>query len=229
MRAIEIVQAFRGKSQRFGEMGIFLLPYQRSASYPPRPSEQHFRNPLMTRRICHRSAAIAFYGFLILSTAMPTSARAGVLLQGFYTIEDPNNPTAVPAAVPSSVDGTGDDTWWDHLAKQAADLRQAGFTAIWIPPVYKGASGKSSTGYDPFDDYDLGAKNQRGTIPTHYGTREQLQRCVAIYRANGIDVYVDLVENHRNGDPRGRAAQIAVQVRGCLREYDRWPLREKSR
>ncbi len=90
--------------------------------------------------------------------------------------------------------------WWDHLAQQAQDLGSSGFTAIWLPPPLKGASGGFSNGYDPFDDYDLGARDQKGTIPTRYGSREALQRCAAMMRANGIDVYVDLVENQRDGD-----------------------------
>ena len=91
------------------------------------------------------------------------------------------------------------DFWWDHIAKQAKALREAGFTAVWLPPVWKAAGGASSVGFDPFDDYDLGSKNQKGTIPTRYGTREKLERCVAILRANGLDVYIDTVENHRDG------------------------------
>jgi alpha-amylase len=86
------------------------------------------------------------------------------------------------------------------LAAQANAFANAGFTAIWLPPPLKGASGSFSSGYDLFDEYDLGAKNQKGTIPTRYGTREKLQRCAAVMRANGIDVYVDLVENQRDGD-----------------------------
>jgi alpha-amylase len=108
----------------------------------------------------------------------------GVLLQGFFF--DVKSASATP--------------WWDHLAGQAQDLGKAGFTAIWLPPPLKGASGGLSNGYDPFDDYDLGSKDQKGTVPTHYGTREQLERCVAMMRANGIDVYIDLVENQRDGD-----------------------------
>jgi alpha-amylase len=119
----------------------------------------------------------------------------GVLLQGFFF-----GPGKI-AGVPSPSDG--DHTvpfWWDHLAAQANMLRRAGFSAIWLPPPLKGASGSFSSGYDVFDDYDLGDKDQKGTIPTRYGTREQLQRCAAMMRANSIDVYVDLVENHRDGD-----------------------------
>jgi alpha-amylase len=119
----------------------------------------------------------------------------GVLLQGFFF-----GPGRI-AGVPSPLDGDAAvPFWWDHLAAQAHAFAQSGFTAIWLPPPLKGASGSFSSGYDLFDDYDLGSKNQKGTVPTRYGTREQLQRCTAMMRANGIDVYVDLVENQRDGD-----------------------------
>ena len=108
----------------------------------------------------------------------------GVLLEGFFF---------------GLKSGPG-NFWWDHLAQQAQDLGSSGFTAMWLPPPLKGASGGFSNGYDPFDDYDLGAKDQKGKIPTQYGSREALQRCAAMMRANGIDVYVDLVDNQRDGD-----------------------------
>jgi galactose oxidase len=120
----------------------------------------------------------------------------GVLLQGFFKLP-PNN------AVPSPADGDPSvPWWWDHLAGQANELRQAGFTAVWLPPVLKAASGadNQADGYGPFDDYDIGSKQQKGTLPTRFGTREQLQRCVAVMRANGLDVYLDLVEHQRIGD-----------------------------
>lgn len=116
----------------------------------------------------------------------------GVLLQAFFRPGDDG--------VPCPADGdAGADWWWDHLAMQAHAIRSAGFTAVWLPPVWKGASGIQSVGYDTFDDYDLGSKDQRGAVPTRYGTREQLARCVAVLRANDLDVYVDLVEHHRGG------------------------------
>jgi hypothetical protein len=71
-----------------------------------------------------------------------------------------------------------------------------------LPPVLKTASGAApgADGYGPFDDYDIGSKKQKGSIPTRFGTREQLQRCAAILRANGLDIYLDMVEHHRVGD-----------------------------
>jgi alpha-amylase len=118
------------------------------------------------------------------STRRP--ARGGVLFQAYFK------------GVPSSGSGAADD-WWDHLAKQAKALRAAGFTAVWIPCPLKANSGTFSDGFDVFDDYDLGSKDQKQTRATRFGTREQLERCVAILRANGLDVYVDLVENQRVG------------------------------
>jgi len=106
-------------------------------------------------------------------------------------------------AVPSPADGDPSvPWWWDHLAAQAQALRLAGFTAVWLPPVLKSAAGANAgaDGYGVFDDYDMGSKPQKGSTPTRFGSREQLQRCVATLRANGLDVYLDLVEHQRSGD-----------------------------
>lgn len=122
----------------------------------------------------------------------------GVLLQGFFKSQQNRS-------VPSPADG--DRTipwWWDHLAAQAKDLRLAGFTAVWLPPVLKTPNGSrpDADGYGPFDDYDIGSKNQHGSVETRFGSREQLQRCVAAFRACGVDVYLDMVEHHRSGDTK---------------------------
>jgi hypothetical protein len=122
----------------------------------------------------------------------------GVLLQGFFKLQQGR-------ALPSPADGNPTiPWWWDHLAAQARALSLAGFTAVWLPPVLKTASGSrpGADGYGPFDDYDIGSRNQKGSVATRYGTREQLQRCAAILRANGLDVYLDMVEHQRIGDVR---------------------------
>ena len=119
----------------------------------------------------------------------------GVLLQAYY-FRNQN-----PNGVPSPLDGNPDiPFWWTHVAAQANAFRRSGFTAVWLPPPLKGASGGLSNGFDVFDDYDLGSKNQKGTVPTRYGSRELLQRCSAILRANGLDIYLDIVDHQRDGD-----------------------------
>jgi alpha-amylase len=120
----------------------------------------------------------------------------GVLLQGFFKLQGGR-------ALPSPADGNpAVPWWWDHLAAQARALSLAGFTAVWLPPVLKTTSGAGpgADGYGPFDDYDIGSRNQKGSVPTRFGSREQLQRCVAILRTNGLDVYLDMVEHQRAGD-----------------------------
>lgn len=132
---------------------------------------------------------LVLLGIAIVAMQGLPPAQAGVLLQGFYT------------DVPSPAAGSSSSVWWwDGLASQANAFKQAGFTAVWLPPVLKGAAGGYSGGYDPFDDYDMGSKTQQGTYPTRFGTREQLERSVAMLRSNGLDVYVDIVDNHRSGD-----------------------------
>ena len=119
----------------------------------------------------------------------------GVILQAVYRY--PNGNT-----VPSPADGNRRvPWWWDHLASNAASFRAAGFTAILLPPALKTSNGASpgAVGYGVFDDYDLGNKQQFMTTPTRYGSRERLQRCTAIMRANGLDIYLDIVMHQRNG------------------------------
>jgi alpha-amylase len=119
----------------------------------------------------------------------------GVLLQAAYRQGHGNS-------VPSPADGNHINLWWwDHLADQAHALRLSGFTAVLLPPVLKTSAGSfpGAGGYGPFDDYNLGSKDQFFAVPTRFGNREQLQRYVAIMRANGLDVYVDVVPHQRNG------------------------------
>src|SRR5215472_17270694 len=119
----------------------------------------------------------------------------GVILQG--TFKFPNGNT-----VPSPFDGNRRvPWWWAHLASQANAFRRAGFTAILLPPALKTSAGAfpAAEGYGVFDDYDLGSKNQFFSAPTRFGSRERLQRCTAIMRANGLDVHLDLVPHQRDG------------------------------
>jgi alpha-amylase len=119
----------------------------------------------------------------------------GVLLQAAYR-------RANGETVPAPADGDKSvPWWWDHLASQANALRLCGFSAVLLPPVLKTSAGASpgADGYGPFDDYDIGNKSQFFSVPTRFGSREQLQRCVAIMRANGLDVYLDVVPHQRNG------------------------------
>jgi len=119
----------------------------------------------------------------------------GVILQSTFKFQNGHS-------VPSPYDGNRRiPWWWDHLASQGAAIRRAGYTAVLLPPALKTNAGAfpGADGYGVFDDYDLGNKNQFFSVPTRFGNRERLQRCAAIMRANGLDVYLDIVSHQRDG------------------------------
>ncbi len=88
--------------------------------------------------------------------------------------------------------------WWDHVRGKLPELAAAGFTALWLPPASKAASCKSM-GYDPYDYYDLGEFDQKGGVPTWFGTRAALEELVRAAHAAGLHLYADMVFNHNNG------------------------------
>ena len=49
-----------------------------------------------------------------------------------------------------------DGSLWTQLARDAQDLAAAGFTALWLPPAYKGSNGSNDVGYAVYDLYRLG-------------------------------------------------------------------------
>lgn len=118
--------------------------------------------------------------------------------------------------------------WYTYLAKLAPRLRDLGFDGIWIPSPLKGNAGTNSMGYDPFDHYDLGDKDQKGTVATRFGTKDSLLRLVAVAHANGLDVYPDIVLNHVIGgeaDPGAPGDQFKKfrYVGFSGPEAGRWP------
>ncbi|RWR28202.1 alpha-amylase [Sinirhodobacter populi] len=88
---------------------------------------------------------------------------------------------------------------WDDLASEAGHLRDMGITDVWLPPVYKGASGGHSVGYDSYDLFDLGEFDQKGSIPTKYGDRAALEHATAQLKEAGLRVILDVVFNHKMG------------------------------
>ena len=93
----------------------------------------------------------------------------------------------------------GDGSWWNTVAKCATYLAEIGITAVWLPPAYKGAGGGYSVGYDVYDLYDLGEFDQKSTIRTKYGTRDEYQQAVKALHDAGLQVIVDIVMNHKGG------------------------------
>ena len=92
-----------------------------------------------------------------------------------------------------------DGTLWQELQAQAASLAASGFTAVWLPPAGKAQGGGFDVGYGTYDLFDLGEFDQKGTVRTKYGTRDGLLGAVDALHAHGIQVYADVVFNHKDG------------------------------
>ncbi len=91
-----------------------------------------------------------------------------------------------------------DGNLWNRLKEDASHLREIGVSAVWIPPCYKG-TGADDPGYGAYDLYDLGEFDQKGTVRTKYGTKQELLDCISALHDNGISVYADVVLNHKAG------------------------------
>ena len=91
-----------------------------------------------------------------------------------------------------------DKKHWKRLADDAEHLREIGINAVWIPPAIKGTS-DLDVGYGAYDLYDLGEFDQKGTIPTKYGTKKELKAAIEKLHKYEISVYLDAVMNHKAG------------------------------
>lgn len=92
-----------------------------------------------------------------------------------------------------------DSKHWLRTAQDAAHLKELGFTDVWLPPAYKGFSGAADVGYGVYDLYDLGEFDQKGTVPTKYGTKDEYLAAIDALHAHGIRVIADIVLNHKMG------------------------------
>ncbi|BDI14389.1 hypothetical protein ANSO36C_01910 [Nostoc cf. commune SO-36] len=92
-----------------------------------------------------------------------------------------------------------DGNLWSKVEASAPELADAGFTAMWLPPAYKGFAGSYDVGYGVYDLFDLGEFEQKGSIRTKYGTRKQYLDAVKSLQTHGLQVYADAVLNHKMG------------------------------
>lgn len=109
----------------------------------------------------------------------------------------------------------GDGKFYQRLAGQAENLAKLGIHAVWLPPATK-ATGTNDVGYGVYDLYDLGEFDQHGDVRTKYGTKEDYLKCIEALHAANIDVYADVVINHKAGadeTERIRAVQVNPENR----------------
>jgi len=103
------------------------------------------------------------------------------------------------------------NTSWAEITAKMPELAEAGYTSLWLPPPTKG-SGGLSVGYDMWDPFDLGSKNQRNSVRTRYGTEAELLRLVETAHRFGIRVYFDNIMNHRAFDVPGFNENTPIDI-----------------
>lgn len=103
------------------------------------------------------------------------------------------------------------NTSWAEITRKMPELAEAGYSSLWLPPPTKG-SGGLSVGYDLWDRFDLGSKDQRGTVRTRYGTEAELMEMVKVAHRFGIRVYFDNIMNHNAFDVPGYNAYTPIDV-----------------
>ncbi len=95
---------------------------------------------------------------------------------------------------------TADDgSLWNDLTEKAEALAKVGITSVWLPPAYKGTGGGYDVGYGVYDLFDLGEFDQKGSIRTKYGTKDEYLQAIQTLQSAGIQVYADVVFNHKMG------------------------------
>ncbi|MGB3671900.1 MAG: alpha-amylase [Phormidesmis sp.] len=109
------------------------------------------------------------------------SAPNGVMMQYFHWYSEP------------------DGKLWKEVTERAEALAAAGVTALWLPPAYKGAAGGYDIGYGVYDLYDLGEFDQKGSVRTKYGTKDEYISAIESIKRTGMAVYADIVLNHKMG------------------------------
>lgn len=119
--------------------------------------------------------------FLLIPLIYKTNIMNGTMIQFFHWYTEPNG------------------YLWKEIKEKASYLAELGITAVWLPPAYKGASGGYSTGYDPYDLFDLGEFDQKGTVATKYGIKSDYLAAIKSLKDNNIQVIVDVVLNHKSG------------------------------
>lgn len=125
--------------------------------------------------MCFRSRLLACIAFL--AFVCPRLGRAEAMLQYF-------------------------NTEYREITLKIQELAEVGYTSLWLPPPCKG-SGGLSVGYDLWDRFDLGSKDQRGTLRTFYGTEGELQELIETAHRFGIRIYFDNITNHNAFDIPG--------------------------
>ncbi len=136
-----------------------------------------------------------FTRFLVALTLLVQAAKAEVILQYFGTT-------------------------WSEIERRIPELAESGYDSLWLPPPFKAGGGTFSVGFDTLDRFDLGDRDQSGTVRTKYGTKADLVSLMRMAHRFGIRVYFDNVMAHNAGplDSATQPGQLFPGVPGFVPE-----------
>jgi alpha-amylase len=132
------------------------------------------------------------------TTSFPDYQTAIIGLRLFKMSENAQEPTPENMTMMQGFEWyvPADQKHWVRLEKHVRQLKQWGIDNIWLPPGCKGSS-KNGNGYDIYDLYDLGEFNQKGSVGTKWGTKEELLKLSQAAEEAGVGLYWDAVLNHK--------------------------------
>lgn len=101
-----------------------------------------------------------------------------------------------------------------EIERRIPELAERGYDSLWLPPPFKAGAGIYSVGFDTLDRFDLGDRDQSGTVRTKYGTKADLLSMARVAHRFGIRVYFDNVMAHNAGPldstPRPRPIKFTM-------------------
>ena len=89
-----------------------------------------------------------------------------------------------------------DGNHWTRLAEDAQHLADLGIRKVWMPPAFK-ATSNNDVGYGVYDLFDLGEFDQKGTVRTKYGFKDDYLQAIQALKDAGIQPMADVVLNHK--------------------------------
>lgn len=142
---------------------------------------------------------------------LPPSPPKSLDLQEMKTQTSPSNPVLLEAFEWHSA---ADHKHWQRLQKALPSLAAIGISELWLPPGSKAKDAKSN-GYDIYDAYDLGEFDQKGSVPTKWGTKQDLVDLALDCKSHDVGLIWDAILNHRAfADSTENVKVVEVNPRG---------------
>lgn len=107
-----------------------------------------------------------------------------------------------------------DGRHYQRLQSALSDLKEIGVDNLLLPPGCK-AMQPTGNGYDIYDLYDLGEFDQKGSVATKWGSKQDLIALAQAAEELGMGMYWDAVLNHKAGaDRKEKCLAVTVDPKG---------------